>query len=251
MLHLTVSNRAHPGLELLLLSAKKLKTRVLDTQRAFGHGKGGWGARLDTIKAELKTLAPATKVLVTDGWDVLINGSSDKLEQWLEDHPGKVLFAAEIFKFPYQDIHYPKVKGPFPFLNAGVFAGRSADILDILKAPYDAKTDDQGFYTLQFLYGQKIVLDNHAEFFLCLAGTALPEKLPLVVHMNGGKARVAHVVNVVKKILPLHVHLAYKVLWEEYYAYLFTGNLGYVIKTIFLILIYVALRFVASTLSKK
>lgn len=236
MLHLTVSNRAHPGLDLLLESARALKTRVLGTSKTFGHG-AGWGARLDIIKDEIKTLDPSLKVLVTDGWDVLINGSSKDLEQWIDDHPGKVLFAGEVFRHPYKDIHYPDSAGASPYLNAGVFAGRAGDILEILQAPFDSKTDDQGYYTLQFLYGNKILVDAHSDFFLCLAGIDLPEKLPFAVHLNGSRARVKHVVNVVKKILPSHMHLAYKVLWDEYSNFLFTGILGFIIKTLALLLL--------------
>ena len=241
MLHLTVSNRAHPGLELLLATAKKanLQSRVLGTTKTFGHG-AGWGFRLDIIKEEMKALHPDTKVLVTDGWDVLINGPSDKLENWIEEHPGKVLFAGETFRHPYKDIFYPKSDGLFPYLNAGIYAGRAADILDILKAPYDSKTDDQGYYTLQFLYGDKIMIDSHAQIFVCLAGlTALPE-LPFAVHMNGRKARVDHAINVTQKIMPSHIHLAYGVVWDEYSTILFTGILGFIIKTLALLaLIYV------------
>lgn len=244
MLHLTVSNKPHPGLDLLLLSAKHVETRVLGmgTRTAIGHFGKGFGLKLDLLKSELLLLPPMTKVLFTDAYDVLLNGPTTGLEKWLDDHPGKVLFAAEKGKWPYADIVYPKVTFPFPYLNSGVFAGHAKDILSLLKVPFDTKTDDQGYYTLQYVNGNTIVLDHKAEFFQCLYGVDDFTDLPLVTHLNNGKTRVKHIRRVVRKLLPGHLRLANLVIWKEISNLLFTGVLGGCIAFVVLLMVLYAIK---------
>lgn len=224
MLHLTVSNKEHPGLELLLESAKKhgIKTRVLGmgSQVKIGHGGKGFGLKLQLLKNELELLPPDTKVIFTDAYDVLFNDSSAKLEEWIEKND-EVLFAAEKAKWPDQNLFYPKIVFPFPYLNSGVIAGRAKKMLEFLQKPFDMKTDDQGYYSEQYVLG-KGVLDHNAEFFLCLAQVDSLDKykLPFVTHLNNGNTRRKYMRQVVSKILgPKYLHLANLVILKELYNY--------------------------------
>jgi len=219
MLHLTVSNKPHPGLDLLKESAtgSVKETRVLGMGNTtpIGHRGKGFGLKLSLLKAELLLLPPMTKILFTDAYDVLLNGSSKQLEDWIDNNRGKVLFAAERIKWPDKNLMYPSVNLPFPYLNSGVFAGRAQDILELLNEPFDNSTDDQGYYSKQYVRGSSIVLDHTAKFFLCLCGVSVPHTLPLVTHLNNGLTRVKHMRTVVKKLLPNRLHLANAVVWRE------------------------------------
>lgn len=210
MLHLTVSNKPHPGLDLLLASSAqipRLQTRVLGLGHGtpIGHGGKGFGLKLELLKQELLLLPPLQPVLFTDAWDVLLQGSIEPLLDWLKKNEDKVLFSAETNKWPNKDLMYPlPLTFPFPYLNSGVFMGRAKDLLELLQKPFDAKTDDQGYYSEQFVAqkDEKIVLDSDASYFLCMHGVLkedvhvvkgkfiYKQKIPTVVHLNNGWTRI-------------------------------------------------------------
>lgn len=174
MRHVVISNKANRGLDILLETSARvqLQTRVLGlgSNTPIGHGKG-FGLKLELLKAECETCDPKQPVLFTDAWDVLFQDSVQSLLTWLDQHPGKVLFAAELAKWPDEHLPYPQPLGtPFPFLNSGCFCGRAEDILKLLQKPFDFRTNDQGFYSHQFVDPNNTIieLDHAADFFLCM-----------------------------------------------------------------------------------
>jgi len=191
MLHLTVSNKPHPGLDALLLSAKhfSLKSRVLGmgSTTPIGHQTGGFGLKLQLLKQELELLPPQQLVLFTDAYDVIVQSSLDPLQNWLQTNPQKVLFAAERTKWPLdmEDLFYPSpLHFPYPYLNSGLFAGSAQAILSLLQVPFSNTTDDQGYYSRQFLSGTScIVLDHRAEYFQCMEGLTRDQ---LLLHPRQG-----------------------------------------------------------------
>lgn len=221
MLHLTVSNKQHPGLDILLGSSSRfsnLQTRVLGlgNQTPIGHGGKGFGLKLQLLQQELKLVPLMQPVLFTDAWDVIIQENVDKLLQWLEEHPDQVLFAAETVKWPDKDLIYPVPLGfPFPYLNSGVFMGKAKNILELLEKPFDSLTDDQGYYSEQFVVQKdnKIVLDSKGEYFLCMHGIqpndfhivnqklVFQDKIPTVLHLNNGLTRMRWFPFVAKGVL--------------------------------------------------
>lgn len=235
MLHLTVSNRPHPGLDLLLASTSRLpnvQTRVLGlgSKTPIGHTFRGFGLKLDLLKQELLLCPPLQPVLFTDAWDVVVQDSVTPLLEWLDSHPGKVLFAAESTKWPDPNLMYPiPLQFPFPYLNSGVCCGRAKDILRLLQIPFDTKTDDQGYYSEQFVKGSSIIeLDHTAEFFLCMLdvpsshlrldkGVSFHGKRPIVIHLNNGLTRVKWFVPIVRSVLgDVFVPTARRVVWEQF-----------------------------------
>jgi hypothetical protein len=245
LLHLAVSNKPHPGLDILLASTARLprvQTRVLGlgSKTPIGHGSNGFGLKLELLKQELQLCPPLQPVLFTDAWDVVLQESVDPLLQWLRDHPGKVLFAAETSKWPDANLEYPiPLQFPFPYLNSGCFCGRAQDILRLLHAPFHAKTDDQLYYSQQFVDPTNTIieLDHRAEFFLCMYGIAnedvglhkgyltYRDKKPIVLHLNNGATRLMWFPSVVSTVLQskAYVGLARKIvlrfLWDTVAPY--------------------------------
>jgi hypothetical protein len=195
MLHLTVTNKSHPGLDALLISSKRfsIKSRVLGMGSSIpiGHQTGGFGLKLKLLKQELELLPPDQLVLFTDAYDVIVQHSLDSLESWLHANTGKVLFAAERSKWPLdmEDLFYPSpLQFPYPYLNSGLFAGTASSILSLLQVPFTNTTDDQGYYSRQFLTGTScIVLDHRAEYFQCMEGL---QKNQLI--LNSGSIEINH-----------------------------------------------------------
>lgn len=204
-----MSDKPHDGLQLLYASAKQsgLQTRVLGlgTQQKVGHGSGGFGLKLSALKEALLELEPSQYVLFTDAYDVLLQGSTEPLESWLDTHQN-VLFAAETVNWPDPTLKYPQGDGFILHLNSGVFAGRAAHILELLQTPFSSTTDDQFYYASQYVTGKtRIILDSTATHFLCVhkaPGTIqlqrpvrfipkyYPATTPLVLHLNNGLTRI-------------------------------------------------------------
>ena len=176
--HITVSNKPHPGLDALLVSCKKFEfeTRVLGmgSKTPIGHKTGGFGLKLELLKKELELLPPEQLVLFTDAYDVIVQHSLAELEQWFQDaeNTNTVLFAAESSKWPLEidNLFYPPpLNFPMPYLNSGVFAGRARSILGLLQEPFTSTTDDQGYYSKQFLSGKSCIkLDHRAQLLTVL-----------------------------------------------------------------------------------
>jgi len=252
--HITVSNKPHPGLDALLLSCKPydIKTRVLGmgSKTPIGHKTGGFGLKLELLKQELELLPQEQLVLFTDAYDVIIQHSLKDLEQWFqeESHQKKVLFAAEKSKWPLEidDLFYPSpLQFPMPYLNSGVFAGRAKSILSLLQDPFVSTTDDQGYYSKQFLSGTScIVLDHRAEFFQCMVGLDAKQiqvnenalefrhdsgtekwiAKPAILHLNNGTTRVKYFSKVILTVLgPQYAYLTRQIKTKLLTDFLYTN----------------------------
>jgi hypothetical protein len=197
----------------------------------IGHETGGFGLKLDLLKKELELLPPEQLVLFTDAYDVIIQNSLDKLESWINANPEKVIFAAESAKWPLdiEDLYPAPLQFPSPYLNSGVFAGKAKSILSLLQVPFSNTTDDQGYYSRQFLSGSCSVLDHNAEFFQCMVGLT-PQQIiakekryefshssglkqwtssPSILHLNNGVTRAKYFSSVILTVLgPQYKYLA-------------------------------------------
>lgn len=201
---------------------------------AIGHGGFGFGLKLSLLHRELRVLPPETIVLFTDAFDVLIQHSLSSLEEWCEENPEKVLFAAETSKWPCKELMYPApLHFPYPYLNSGVFCGKASTILSLLESSeYTQKTDDQEYYTRLFLKEKRIVLDHKAQFFQCLVGVEEKDltfgseiqvqhfdglekwkTTPAVLHLNNGFTRFKLFTKCISAVLgPSHAYLSRQIL---------------------------------------
>lgn len=258
VLHLCVSNRSHIGLDLLLASSSRvphLQSRVLGlgSSAPIGHGGKGFGLKLQLLKKELELLPPLQIVLFTDAWDVVLQGTTDRLVDWIETHPGKVLFAAETTKWPDVNLLYPvPLQFPFPFLNSGTFAGRTQDLLTLLQKPFTLTTDDQQFYAEQFCtQTSAIVLDHKAEHFLCMHGLARADVsvsgsrvfhkhstvCPFVLHLNNGFTRMKWFPFVAQVVLgDAHVLSARRIVFDSALSGLWQVRIALLCLCVFLML---------------
>jgi hypothetical protein len=202
----------------------------LGNKTPIGHSTGGFGLKLQLLKQELELLPPETTILFTDAYDVIIQQSLDPLEEWCEKNPTKVLFAAETSKWPLdvEELYPSPLHFPYPYLNSGVFAGKANVILSLLRVPFTNTTDDQGYYTRQFLSGSTIVLDHDARYFQCMVGlkkeqVRISENVfdithecakpfatrPLILHLNNGTTRAKYFSLVIRTVLgPQYTYLA-------------------------------------------
>lgn len=193
----------------------------------IGHSTGGFGLKLQLLKQELELLPPETLVLFTDAYDVIVQHSLDPLKVWCDENPDHVLFAAENSKWPLdvEEFYPAPLNFPYPYLNSGVFAGKAKQILLLLQVPFTSTTDDQGYYTRQFLSGKSsIKLDHKAEYFQCMVGMqsnniqkkqgydsylefSMPygeqtlTSNPLILHLNNGTTRAKYFSLVIHHVL--------------------------------------------------
>ena len=207
-----------------------MQTRVLGmgSKTPIGHKTGGFGLKLELLKQELELLPPEQLVLFTDAYDVIVQHSLEKLEQWFDTESNTVLFAAESSKWPLEidNLFYPPpLQFPMPYLNSGVFAGRAKSILSLLQEPFTSTTDDQGYYSKQFLSGKSCIkLDHRAQFFQCMvgleakqiqvqgntleflhdSGTETWTARPAILHLNNGTTRVKYFSKVILTVLGPH-----------------------------------------------
>lgn len=216
LVHLTVADKPHQGLDILLESARRcnVQTRVLGlgSQEPVGHGKG-FGFKLRLVKKELSLLPPLQIVMFTDAYDVLFHNSPSMqgLIDYFNSNPSTVLFAAEKAKWPDKDEFYPvPLQNPFPYLNSGVYAGRAIDLLELLQEPFDTTTDDQRYFVKQYISQKgrvKLLLDHTAKYFACFYGVQHSQVVPrgsnglelrmssynavqpFVLHLNNGGVR--------------------------------------------------------------
>jgi hypothetical protein len=210
--HLVVATKHKPGLDLLLLSARRLgyATRVLGAAdaRPIGHHTTplclfdcppAFGLKMTLVKEAVAALPPRDWVLFTDAYDVVFARPAADLVRALEAWearapPGAALvFGAE--KLAWPDAGLPgyaarsaarvaaggAAADAYPFLNSGVYAGRAAAVLAAVAGGYDIRTNDQRFFT-EMLVGSaaaprapaaaRVALDDAQALFANFAGTA-------------------------------------------------------------------------------
>ncbi len=232
MLHITICDKPHEGLRLLLASTREnplLRSVVLGlgTKQRVGHGRG-FGLKLSLLKEYLMNLKEDEYIIFTDAFDVLFQtgeigiNKTKELIKWIDNNQ-TVLFAKEEVNWPDKNLVYTRPK----YLNSGVFAGRAKHILELLQVPFTETTDDQLYYAKQYIQGKGILDQN--DFFVCFHKAKLQfnnkyvsvdNKIPLVLHINNGLSRFLYYEKTSVIVLGESVRLVGReVAWSSIFKY--------------------------------
>ncbi len=224
----TVSDNTHnEGLEKHIRSASHygIKINILGLKTPWEGGDmindPGGGQKINLLIPEIDKLKedPNSIVLFVDGFDIVFLSNLKSILERFISSGKRIIFGAEKSCWPDRNLSkdYPSSPYEYKYLNSGNFIGYASDIAKILsKAKKDEVTnisDDQLYYTKEFLYGEYkdlISLDYHCEIFQCLAhayediqiheGLAynkVTKTRPLVLHGNSGKEKFWDLTNFV------------------------------------------------------
>ncbi|XWV25563.1 hypothetical protein QJ856_gp0191 [Tupanvirus deep ocean] len=97
--------------------------------------------------------------------------------------PGNILFSSEVYCWPDGNLanEYPVVNTKYKYLNSGSIIGYRDNIYNLIKnGKVKDDDDDQLFFTLKYLAGEKIILDHKCELFQALNGS----RNDIVIHKN-------------------------------------------------------------------
>ncbi|CAF4598213.1 unnamed protein product [Rotaria socialis] len=152
----------------------------------------GGGQKINFLRENLVRYKDDTTkiILFSDSYDVMFTQTPENLlEKFEKFKPARVIFGAEDFCWPDQNLEYeyPFVESNEKrFLNSGGFIGYASDIYEMITSKETIKDDedDQLFYTKIFLDKNlrdkwSIVLDKKADIFMNLNGAVDEIELPL------------------------------------------------------------------------
>lgn len=175
----------------------------------IGHGSPSWRPRLEWYREQLRGLDAKEKVILSDGWDVIFQGTRKVVEALIPED-GEIVVAGEKNCWPDSElqIHYPMGPTPWMFVNAGTIAGEAGALLAEMERGFaqdDPRLleDDQRLWTWLFLTGDRIFIDYKCRLFqttlLNIVGTELgianetgrlhnlkTGTVPCFLHANGG-----------------------------------------------------------------
>jgi len=154
-------------------------------------------AALEHLKLIQETQA-YTHALWSDGFDTFLQGGEGEIVGGWEllGCPSLVLSAEKnCWPHPEYEMLYPKVKGPYRFINAGTWFGQVGYLIDVIERMIEAseiiqEINDQPIWINSFLTGQLpgAVIDSERRIFQTMWGyedADGPIEAP-VVHYNGG-----------------------------------------------------------------
>jgi hypothetical protein len=174
MLVLTCATAVEKTMPLYLkqLDAAGIKYIWGSPPEKIGHEVGSWRGKLLWQRGELAKLHPAEKVILSDGWDVVFQGTLDEVE-WKFPPAGEILLSGEKNCWPDWNAQrlYPMGTSPWMFVNSGGIAGRAGVLLEEIERGLaeglpEMVQDDQRFWTWLFLTGKwKLKIDYECRLF--------------------------------------------------------------------------------------
>lgn len=146
-------------------------------------GTGG-GQKINEVLEAIENMDNKL-IILCDTFDLFpLAGKNEILEKFNKlCKPDEILFSSEIYCWPDEKlkISYPTVNTKYKYLNSGCIMGYRNNIYQLIKNDnVQNNDDDQLFFTLKFLSGEKIVLDYNCELFQTLSDT----KDDMVIHKN-------------------------------------------------------------------
>ncbi|XP_065582274.1 procollagen-lysine,2-oxoglutarate 5-dioxygenase 1-like isoform X1 [Artemia franciscana] len=212
----TVATNETDGYNRFMRSAKlyTIPVKVLGMGEVWKGGDVkrtvGGGHKVNLLKKALEEYKDDKEKIVafTDSYDVIFAGSPEKIIQQFKTFQARVVFSAEGFCWPDQNLadQYPAapLRGK-RFLNSGGFIGYASDLYEIVShKEIDDSDDDQLYYTLIYLDAGlrdkfQMKLDHRAEIFQNLNGAVSDIEIRF-------RGKEAYVQNTAYKTVPLIVH---------------------------------------------
>lgn len=160
----------------------------------MAKGPGG-GQKINLLRQELLTWSEKElerTVLFTDSYDVIFVTHPKEILEKYQRYLDKILFSSETSCLPDSSLAsaYPSPH----YLNSGGFIGKGKHILSLLE-DVPPESDDQLYYTHQFLQGKNILLDITSTIFQTLNQTTVrllgngrvknEHSYPCLLHGNG------------------------------------------------------------------
>ena len=215
---MTVATELTPGFQRFNRSAHVygLKLEVLGMGTVWKGGDvrkyTGGGHKILLLIDAIKRYKndPSVVIMFTDGYDVLIDGTEDRILSKFVAANASILFSAETFCWPDRTLanEYPHVEyGLKRYLNSGAYIGFAGPLYDLLTSEkIENQDDDQLFLTKIFLNNLKhkkwdLKLDSRSELFQNLNGLPAGE-LELVFNDDG----YARIINTMSRSNPLVIH---------------------------------------------
>lgn len=92
--------------------------------------------------------------MFVDGYDVILADTPSAVLKRFKDSSSRIFFSTEVLCGPDKSVaeQYPKVNGPYRYLNSGAFIAYAADLYKLITLKPVADTDDdQGYFTTIYL----------------------------------------------------------------------------------------------------
>jgi hypothetical protein len=146
-------------------------------------GTGG-GQKINEVIEAIENLDNKL-ILLCDTFDLFPLARPNEIVEKFNELCDKnyVLFSSEVFCWPNTKLSkkYPQINSKYRYLNSGSIMGYRDDIYKLIKnGSIKDNDDDQLFFTLKYLSGEKIVLDHKCQLFQAINGS----KDDLIVHKN-------------------------------------------------------------------
>ena len=183
-------------------------------------GTGG-GQKINELLCAIENMENKL-IIVCDTFDLFpLAREKEILEKFNKlCNPDNILFSSEVYCWPDKSLaqSYTKSNSKYLFLNSGCIMGYRDDIYQLIKnSVVNDNDDDQLFFTLKYLSGKKIILDNKCELFQALNGcqddivihknriyNKYTNSYPIFVHGNGpAKIFLNHIENYLET-RPMH-----------------------------------------------
>jgi len=168
-------------------NAFDLKYRILGDGKIWYGGDMsagiGGGQKINEVLQAIENMDNKL-LIICDTFDLFpIAGKDEILDKFNKlCQPDCVLFSSEVYCWPDKELEnsYPLINTKYKFLNSGSIIGYRNNIYNLIKNGTINNSDDQLFYTLKYLAGEKIVIDHKCELFQALNGC----DDDIIVHKN-------------------------------------------------------------------
>lgn len=136
--------------------------------------QAGGGQKINELREYLATIENRL-IVVCDTFDVVpVTGSAEILSKFHRlCKPDEILISSELYCWPQNNLKdkFPDTYSAYKFVNSGVIMGHRDLIYNMIRSDAVSDTDDdQLFFTLKYLAGEKIVIDYKCELAQTLYG---------------------------------------------------------------------------------